>query len=261
MEFKFKRSNQVISTKSSVKIDVEKIQVDPQLLFQRLIIASKSLDDMEAMFQHELCSYPTALFDSSLMLLQPQKPVLADAIWAKLPFDPAGPAGEVQYVLDGGALLHRIPWPRGFPTYMDICDLYCYYVTRKYGAAIVVFDGYTSSSTKDMTQQRRAGGKTGTTVTFSDDMKVTMKDHFLSNSSNKQSFISMLSSYQQKRNCQTRHPQADADLLIVHTSVESAKRIHTVLVEDDTDLLILLCYYTEVDAFELFFSSSYSLIR
>lgn len=79
VEFKFKRSNQVItlSTKSSVKIDGEWIQVD-----QRLIIASKSLDDMEAMFQHELCSYPTALFDSSLMLLQPQKPVLADAIWA-----------------------------------------------------------------------------------------------------------------------------------------------------------------------------------
>ena len=256
VEFKFKRSNQVItlSTKSSVKIDGEKIQVDPQLLFQRLIIASKSLDDMEAMFQHELCSYPTALFDSSLMLLQPQKPVLADAIWAKLPSDPAGPTGEVQYVLDGGALLHRIPWPRGFPTYRDICDLYCNYVTRKYGAAIVVFDGYTSSSTKDMTQQRRAGGKTGTTVTFSDDMKVTMKkDHFLSNSSNKQSFINMLSSYLQKRNCQTRHSQADADLLIVQTSVESARRINTVLVGDDTDLLILLCYHTELDAFELFF--------
>ena len=53
VEFKFKRSNQVItlSTKSSVKIDGEKIQVDPQLLFQRLIIASKSLDDLKAMFQ------------------------------------------------------------------------------------------------------------------------------------------------------------------------------------------------------------------
>ena len=123
-----------------------------------------------------------------------------------------------------------------------------------YGAAIVVFDGYTSSSTKDMTQQRRAGGKTGTTVTFSDDMKVTMKkDHFLSNSSNKQSFINMLSSYLQKRNCQTRHSQADADLLIVQTSVESARRINTVLVGDDTDLLILLCYHMELDAFELFF--------
>jgi len=38
-EFSFKNSNQVItfSAKSSIDIDGEKIQVDPQLLFQRLI--------------------------------------------------------------------------------------------------------------------------------------------------------------------------------------------------------------------------------
>ena len=83
-EFAFKRSNQAVSlvTKSSVKIDGEKIQVEPQLLFQRLIVALKSLDDMEAIFEFELCSYLPALCDSSLILLQPHKPALADAIWA-----------------------------------------------------------------------------------------------------------------------------------------------------------------------------------
>ena len=34
------------SAKSSIKVDGDKIQVDPQLLFQRLISASQSLDDM-----------------------------------------------------------------------------------------------------------------------------------------------------------------------------------------------------------------------
>ena len=214
-------------------------------------MACKSLDDM---FQYELCSYPTSLFDSSLLLLKPQKPALADAIWAKLPSDHTGPKGDVQYVLDGGALLHRIPWPQGFPTYREICDMYCQYVTRKYGAAIVIFDGYNRSSTKDMTHQRRTGGKTATPVTFSDDMKLTMKkDHFLSNLSNKQSFINMLSSYIQKANCQIYHSQADADLLIVQKAVEGARNVNTVLVGDDTDLLILLCYYTEMDAHDLFF--------
>ena len=66
------------------------------------------------------------------MLLKPAKPYLADA---------TGPKGEVQYVLDGGALLHRIPRPRGFPIYREICDMYCQYVTGKYGAAFVIFDG------------------------------------------------------------------------------------------------------------------------
>ena len=53
--------------------------------------------------------------------------------------------------------------------------------------------------------------------------------------------------------CQTHHSQADADLLIVQTAVKSARRANTVLVGDDTDLLILLCYYTEMSAEELFF--------
>ena len=44
-EFAFKRSNQAetLATRSSVKCDREKIQVDPQLLFQRLIVAFSSL--------------------------------------------------------------------------------------------------------------------------------------------------------------------------------------------------------------------------
>ena len=44
-EFAFKRSNQAetLATRSSVKFDREKIQVDPQLLFQRLIVAFSSL--------------------------------------------------------------------------------------------------------------------------------------------------------------------------------------------------------------------------
>jgi len=56
---------------------------------------------MGAMFQYELCSYPTSLFESSFIILKPQKPALADAIWARLPSDPTGPTGGVQYVLDG----------------------------------------------------------------------------------------------------------------------------------------------------------------
>ena len=38
------------------------------------------------------------------------KPVLADALWPKLSSNTtSGPEGDVQHVLDGGALLHRIP--------------------------------------------------------------------------------------------------------------------------------------------------------
>jgi len=112
------------------------------LLFQRLIIARQSLDDMSAIFKYEPCTYPPSLFDSSL-ILKPQKPALADAIWAKLSSDATGPKakGEVQYVLDGGTLLRGIPWPRGFQNVREMCDMYCQYVTGKYGAAVVIVDG------------------------------------------------------------------------------------------------------------------------
>ena len=40
---------------------------------------------------------------------------------------------------------------------------------------------------------------------------------------------------------------------MVQTAVESARRVNLVLAGDDTDLLILLCYYTEMSAEELFF--------
>ena len=92
-EYLFTKSNQAdtSSATSSVKVDEEKIQVDSQLLFQRLIIGRPSLDDMSAIFRHGLCGYP----HSSLMLLKPKRPALADAIWAKLPSDATGPKGEV----------------------------------------------------------------------------------------------------------------------------------------------------------------------
>ena len=92
-EYSFTKSNHAItfSAKSSIKVVGENIQVDPQLLFQRLIIASQSLEDRSAIFNYEPCSYPPSLFDSSLML---QKPALADAIWAKLPSDVRGELEE-----------------------------------------------------------------------------------------------------------------------------------------------------------------------
>ena len=76
------------------------------------------------------------------------------------------PSGEVQFVQDGGALLHRIPWPQSPVTYSALCSLYTQNVTKKYG----VFDGYNHMLTKDTTNQRRTSGKVGATISFDMDM-------------------------------------------------------------------------------------------
>ena len=65
-----------------------------------------------------------------------------------------------QYVLDGGALLYRIPWSHGC-NFKIICQLYVNYVIGRFGKAFIVFDGYNDGpSVKDSAHQRR-GHRTG----------------------------------------------------------------------------------------------------
>ena len=124
-----------MALKSSVKIADDQVQVDLQLLLQRLVIACDS-SQLEELFQCEFYTYPISLFDSPFMLRQPQKSSQADALWTKLtPEAKTQPKGNVQYTLDGDAHLYRVPQPRGSPTYKS-SDLYCTYLQRKYGRVI-----------------------------------------------------------------------------------------------------------------------------
>ena len=80
-EYTFKRNYQVITlaTKSAIKIDGITVQIDPQVL--KLTLAAKTTDNIKDVFKYELCSYPPALFNTSLLLREPQKPMLTNAIW------------------------------------------------------------------------------------------------------------------------------------------------------------------------------------
>ena len=104
VQYTFKRSDQVttIQSKSSEDVDGQSIHVDPELLFQSII----AIDERKALFRLELCSYPSALFDETLMPRAPQKAVLANAVWSRMQPDIAGLTGEVQHVLGGEALFH-----------------------------------------------------------------------------------------------------------------------------------------------------------
>ena len=116
--YSFSRCAQAITmaSKSSLTIGDESLQVDPQLLFQRLILTCNSAEENPA-----------------------QKPGLADAIWSTVsPDAKTGPTTQVHYGLDGGALLHRVPWPRGNGTYRDVLAAYTSCVSCKYGRPTVV---------------------------------------------------------------------------------------------------------------------------
>ena len=51
------------------------------------------------------------------------------------------------------------------------------------------------------------------------------------------------------------HHPADADVMIVEKALESAKHIETVLVGEDTDLLILLLHHAKPDMKDIYFTT------
>lgn len=198
-KYTFKRSFQVVtlSDNSAVKITGEPIQIDTQLLFQRLLAASQRYnEDLSDIFQYELCSFPSSLFDNTGFLREAQKSTLADAIWKQGDCRPNLQDyvhSNTCFVLDGGSLIQKLSWENG-STFGQICDQYINYVSSRYNNVTVVFDGYCSGpSTKDVTHFRRSKGKKGTVVKFSSDTPFrSKKEFFMHNNENKQSFIFLL---------------------------------------------------------------------
>jgi len=100
---------------------------------------------------------------------------------------------------------------------------------------------------KDATHQRRSH-ESGPTVALTHQTVVTLKKDFLSNKANKQNFLSILGSYFEEAGCSTAHARSDADMLIIQTAIQCLKMVNTVVVGEDTDLLILLLHHADMDS-------------
>lgn len=171
--------------------------VDATLLFQRIILVENlSKEESSNYFKFELCTHPLSLFDNNCYLRNADKTELAKAIAASAKYIPANEdilEVNKQYVLDEGSLIHKLPWPKS-ETFDEIFHRYFNYVSTKYGHdATVVFDGYNTSSTKDMTHLKRNSKGLGREVVFVPSMKITpSKEEFLSSKGNKSRFVDQL---------------------------------------------------------------------
>jgi hypothetical protein len=258
-EFKFKKKDQAVTmdVKRCARVDGERLQVDPQLLFQRLVTAAvvqREDGDLRSVFEYELSALPSALFESSGLLREATKSKLAESLphQKKPTLD-----DDSKYVLDGGSLLHRIPWRKG-DTFRQICETYSEYVCRHFAESIVVFDGYGSGpTTKDQVHLRRSSGIIGPEVhNLSPDKRLSFsKDVFLSNNSNKQAFVYLLSEALEASGCNVLHATGDADTLIVRTALKTSIDSNTFVIGEDTDLLVLLCHHIDQDKKCVYFRS------
>lgn len=277
--FSCKRADRVQTLASVEKMridDKEYISVDPALLFQRLIVAASSgAVNLQEALQYELCSYPPSLFESSTVLRKAQKSQIAHCITVHVKTasedtnqeEPASqqavgtqiePDKPTKYVLDGGSLLHRLAWKTG-ETYDSIAKSYANFTVLKYDKATVVFDGYDVSnpSIKDCAHRRRGmNSKLIPTVNFLPETAlVGKKDRFLLNAVNKSRMLKLISDHLVRRGCKVVHAKGDADVDIVQESVISSKETNTIVVGEDSDLLILLLNYSSDCQFSLQFRS------
>ena len=261
LEITFNRKHQVVTmaTKTAVKINGETIQVDPSLLFQRLVkVAEATPTLLASAFCFELSNIPTSLFDTSGLPRQANKAALAQFIWSTSKQTNSQLPQDVFFVIDGGSLLHQLAWPRG-STYNELAEMYSNFVIRVYGKGIVVFDGYNNGpSTKDMTHLRRTNGCSGgPDICFSGDMLLgDTKQRFLMNSANKQRFIKHLMATFRENGFESVQAPGDADCLIVKTALEKAAKTQTAVVGEDTDLLVLLLFHVNLEHRNVFFTSS-----
>ena len=77
------------------------------------------------------------------------------------------------------------------------------------------------------------------------------KEAFLSDSKNKQQFIDFLGTKLTNQGCQVFYDEADAD----QKAIELASSMDTVLIGDDTDLLVLLLHHLPQHGKDIFFAS------
>ena len=123
--------------------------------------------------------------------------------------------------------------------------LLCRYILSNYECAYLVFHGYNSGPTT-----KHVG--IAPIVQFTTD--VLTEEGWVPLQQG-QRFINMLASELELHGCTVQHATADADILIVGTILGQGTKQDTVLIGDDTDLLVLLCSLANDTISKVFFKS------
>ena len=89
--------------KNIVKVDKNKVNIDPSKLFSRLLVVSEREGDVKEHFQYELTPIPTSLFVDDSMR-KPNKAQLIQHLFGKdfQLVDPANLVKTEASVIDGG---------------------------------------------------------------------------------------------------------------------------------------------------------------
>ena len=134
------------------------------------------------------------MFDKDDLMNEADKPNLKHALSKLLPETEHVIPPNSKYVLDGGSLLHQVPWTVG-DIFAQICQAYVTYKKKRDGnCPTIVFDGgYDATLNKDEVHVRRAKGRIGKTLRLHLNNQLSMsKSNFLLSKGDKQNLLLML---------------------------------------------------------------------
>lgn len=242
---------------SVVKINEQPEYIDPSILFTRLTAVALREENVEQYFRYEMSPYPPSLFKDALMR-KANKPALRKALMSEEEAisNERIPTGS-SYVIDGGALVHRVRWLNE-ATFQEIAKMYVSYVRRHYGTASIVFDGYEDLSTKSNEHLRRIKSKCEDIIVNEiNTLATTHQERFLSNEYNKRQLITLISQHLLSDGQQVKNCSGDADTSIVETAITLATNAEdtVVVIADDTDVAVMLMYHWKDSIQDIIFYS------
>ena len=165
------------------------------------------------------------------------------------------------YVLDGGALLHKVRWSKS-STYKDLAMSHASYVRHHYSTATIVFDGYNKpASTKTNAHARISSVRCQDIVINESNVFYSSQEKFLSNENNKKSFIILISKYLEEDDQTVVKCDGDADTSTVSAAIRLASPKNDnpfIVVVNDTDIAIMLLYHWNVLMSDIIFNSKKS---
>lgn len=246
-----KRKHKMLPLESlgnTIAIEQKKVYVSPTILFTRLTAIAQQQTSVSNYFSYEMTKEPMALFSDGLMRKNDKSALKRELLPDRdaISFNEHSPS-EFVYVVDGGALLHRVRWGAS-ETFGEVASIYVDYVRKYYGKAHIVFDGYSLESTKSVERTRRSRrGKACPNITVSDSHTIpSSQDAFLANNYNKEQLVEALSIHLRSSGQDVFQCPEDADTKIVATSLELAAGSTNkpiVVVADDTDIAVMLLYH------------------
>lgn len=126
-DYVFKKKDQVVvmNNKNTIQIDDENVQIDPEVLFQRLLFIqnNRDKDDVERILQYELTQRPPVFFDENGFLRDGNESAISDTLWKKFSSKMSNECeilDECVHVLSGDWVLNEVCWQRG-ETFNEIC--------------------------------------------------------------------------------------------------------------------------------------------